>query len=144
MPYTFPRFKRYSDVYNTKKQTQSPLPALLNTTQFIEELQPEPGEIIVEKTRYSAFFRTDLKKLLGERGVKTLIVTGVGTNACVETTCREGFMHDYYIIVPDDLVATTDSELHDGSLRDLDRYFAVVASSADLLRVWEENAQNGC
>jgi ureidoacrylate peracid hydrolase len=105
--------------------------------EFIPEIQPEAQDIIIEKTRYSAFSRNDLDSRLRGLGITTLIVTGVGTNVCVETTCRDGFMRDYYIVVPNDLVATIDSSLHDGSLTNLDRYFARVTSSAELLKLWE-------
>ncbi len=102
--------------------------------EFIPEIQPEAQDSIIEKTRYSAFSRNDLDSRLRGLGITTLIVTGVGTNVCVETTCRDGFMRDYYIVVPNDLVATTDSKLHDGSLSNLDRYFARVVPSSEILR----------
>jgi len=104
--------------------------------EFIPEIQPEAHDSVIEKTRYSAFFKTDLDARLRNLGIATLIVTGVGTNVCVETTCRHGFMHDYYIVVPQDLVAATDSELHKTSLLNLDRYFATVTSSKDILQLW--------
>jgi len=104
--------------------------------EFIPEIHPDANEIVIEKTRYSAFFKTDLDARLRDLGIATLIVTGVGTNVCVETTCRDGFMHDYYIVVPRDLVATTDSKLHKSSLLNLDRYFTTVTSSKDILQLW--------
>ena len=105
--------------------------------EFIPEVQPEARDVIIEKTRYSAFARNALDSRLRGLGITTLVVTGVGTNVCVETTCRDGFMRDYYIIVPNDLVATTDSSLHESSLKNLDRYFAKVISSAELLKLWK-------
>jgi len=101
--------------------------------EFIPEIQPEPHDTVIEKTRYSAFARNDLDSRLRGLGITTLIVTGVGTNVCVETTCRDGFMRDYYIVVPSDLVATTDSKLHEGSLSNLDRYFAKVVPSSEVV-----------
>ena len=104
--------------------------------EFTPEIQPEANEIVIEKTRYSAFVKTDLDTRLRELGIVTLIVTGVATNICVETTCREGFMRDYYIVVPNDLVATLSEELHSCSLMNLKRWFAEVTSSEELLRLW--------
>ncbi len=106
----------------------------------IPEIQPEANEIVIEKTRYSAFVKTDLDARLRELGIVTLIVTGVGTNVCVETTCRDGFMRDYYIVVPNDLAATLSEELHRGALINLERWFAAVTSSAELLRLWGDEA----
>jgi len=108
--------------------------------EFIPELQPEAGEIVIEKTRYSAFFKTDLDARLRAMGITTIVVTGVGTNVCVETTCRDAFMRDYYVVVPNDLVATVDEKLHESALFNLNRYFATVTSSAELLRVWGDEA----
>ena len=108
--------------------------------EFTPEIQPEANEIIIEKTRYSAFVKTDLDARLREMGIVTLIVTGVATNICVETTSRDGFMRDYYIVVPDDLVATLSDELHRCALTNLNRWFATVTSSAELLRLWGDGA----
>lgn len=108
--------------------------------EFTPEIQPEANEIVIEKTRYSAFVKTDLDARLRELGIDTLIVTGVAANVCVETTCRDGFMRDYYIVVPNDLVATLSEEFHRCALSNLDRWFATVTSSAELLRVWGDEA----
>ncbi len=51
--------------------------------EFIDELAPRPGEIMIRKHRYSAFKGTDLDMLLRTREIKTLITTGVSTNVCV-------------------------------------------------------------
>ncbi len=53
---------------------------------MIDELKPEPGDLVVGKRRYSRFYDTDLDTLLREMGVKTLIVTGCVTNICVRST----------------------------------------------------------
>src|SRR6478672_9913433 len=65
--------------------------------EFHAGLEPRDGEMIVTKHRYSAFIGTDLDMLLRARGVKSLLVTGVGTGMCVFHTLTVGFMLDYYI-----------------------------------------------
>jgi ureidoacrylate peracid hydrolase len=60
--------------------------------EFHRGLEPRPGEMIVTKHRYSAFIGTDLDMLLRARGVKSLLVTGVGTGMCVFHTLTVGFM----------------------------------------------------
>jgi ureidoacrylate peracid hydrolase len=92
---------------------------------------------VIEKTRYSAFFKTDLDRKLHQLGIRSLIVTGVGTDVCVETTCRDGFMRDYYIIVPGDLVATTSEESHKHTLAHLNRYFATLTTASEILQCWK-------
>jgi len=104
---------------------------------IVPELKPAENDIIIQKTRYSAFIKTGLEELLQKLGIASLIVTGVSTNVCVESTCRDGFMLDYYIIVPEDLVANTEYEYHKGSLHNLDRYFANVIATDQILKNWD-------
>ncbi|MFC2056945.1 cysteine hydrolase family protein [Chloroflexota bacterium] len=78
---------------------------------FDDNLQPRDADTIVEKTKYSAFTGTDLDDLLKGWGVRTLVMTGVSTCTCVETTTRDGFMRDYYIILAKDLTAAYDESL---------------------------------
>ena len=105
--------------------------------EFASGFQPKANEMVIKKTRYSAFINTDLDRRLRDMGMVTLIITGVATNICVESTARDGFMLDYYIVVPNDLVACGNERLHEDSLFNLDRYFATITSSAEILRVWE-------
>ena len=60
---------------------------------------------MILKRRYSGFIGTELDVILRSRGRKTLVMTGIATNGCVEATARDGFMHDYYIVMVDDCCA---------------------------------------
>jgi ureidoacrylate peracid hydrolase len=71
-----------------------------------DELQPEEGDIIVEKRRYSAFFSTDLDLVLRCKGIDTLIIGGVVTHMCCDTTARDARMRDYKVIFLSDGTAT--------------------------------------
>ncbi len=104
--------------------------------ELIPEIQPHPGEIIINKTRYSAFVRTDLEAKLHDMKITSLIITGVATDVCVESTSRDAFMRDFYVIVPRDLVAGNDESLHDKTLTCLSRYFGTVTTSKDILQAW--------
>ena len=106
-------------------------------TDFVPELQPEAGELVVTKHRYSAFIGTDLEIELRRRGVETIIVCGVSTNLCVESTCRDGFMRDFYVVVPEDLTACGSEERQRSSIYNLEHYFAIVASSRAIIENWE-------
>lgn len=101
---------------------------------IVDELEPEPSELVVEKPRYDAFHRTDLEDELRERGISTVVVTGVITNCCVDTTARSAFMRGFDVLVLEDCVATfaEERDLHDASLRNLAQLFAVVADAAVL------------
>jgi ureidoacrylate peracid hydrolase len=98
----------------------------------VDELEPEPSELVVEKPRYDAFLRTVLEDELREREISTVVVTGVITNCCVDTTARSAFMRGFDVLVLGDCVATfaEERDLHEASLRNLAQLFAVVADAA--------------
>jgi ureidoacrylate peracid hydrolase len=105
--------------------------------QFIEGFQPLPNENVIEKKEYSAFVGTDLDALLKNLHCHTLILTGVASNICVESTARDGFMMHYHVVLPSDLIAAYDDKLHATTLMNIDSHFGQVISSQDLLKAWE-------
>lgn len=98
---------------------------------------PLPSETVVQKHRYSAFVGTTLDQVLRQKGISTLIMTGVTTNVCVESTARDGFMRDYYIVFLRDCTATYRKEVHEFTLANIEKHFGVVTDSNELLRNWE-------
>jgi ureidoacrylate peracid hydrolase len=98
---------------------------------------PTPGDIIIPKYRYSAFVSTYLDRCLRSNGIKTLVLTGLATNVCVESTARDGFMRDYHIVVPEDLTEGTSPEAKKWSLFNISTFFGEVVDSKHLLRCWE-------
>jgi ureidoacrylate peracid hydrolase len=103
---------------------------------FYGDIHPEPGEPIVTKHRYSAFYNTDLDSILRSHGIRTIVLTGVATNVCVETTAREGFVRDYYVVLVADGTATYSPEDHQATLRNIDRFFGEVKSITDITSEW--------
>lgn len=99
----------------------------------VDELKPQPGEVVIDKTRYSAFYKTDLEDKLEQRGVDTLIVCGVTTNICVESTVRDSFFRDIRVVVPRDATAAVTPELHEGSLLSFEYDLAQVVTVDDLV-----------
>lgn len=99
-------------------------------------LAPEDGDIVVQKHCYSAFQGTPLSGLLRRRGVRTLVVTGVSTNICVESTFRDGHSRGYYIAVPADCVASPAEDLHLATLRNVDSLIGDVTTAGDLIALW--------
>ena len=102
-----------------------------------DRLEPWPGERIIRKTRYSAFVGTNLDELLKELDVNRLIITGVMTHLCCESTTRDAFMRDHEVIFVIDATATDDEELHIGSLRALADGFAIMATTREVMS-WME------
>lgn len=80
--------------------------------QVIDELAPQSHDLIVAKHRNNAFIGTDLDLLLRVRGIRTVIVTGVATQACVLETALAAQGHDYYVVVPSDGCASSNPDNH--------------------------------
>ena len=70
--------------------------------EVVEQIAPQPGDIVVRKQRYSGFKGTNLDMILKTLGVRYCLYTGVATNVCVETTLRDGFLLDYWPILVTD------------------------------------------
>lgn len=96
--------------------------------EVVDELEPGEDETVIDKTRYSAFYDTDLLERLRADGVETLIVCGVTTNVCVESTVRDAFFRDIRVVVPSDGTAAVTPELHEGALDGFRYGFGQVAT----------------
>lgn len=101
---------------------------------FLPEMTVDPGDTILPKKRYSAFFETDLDERLRSRGIKDLIISGVMTNLCCETTARDAFMRDYRVFMLIDGTATRKSDLHLATLKNLGFGFAYLLTCDELIR----------
>jgi ureidoacrylate peracid hydrolase len=103
---------------------------------FYGDVRPLPDEPVVNKHRFDAFHATDLETILRAHGIRTIVFAGVATDVCVETTARNAFVRDYYVVVARDGTATYTTEDHEGALARVDRYFGEVADIADVTAVW--------
>jgi nicotinamidase-related amidase len=102
---------------------------------LMPEVEPSVGDPVLRKKRYSAFFGTDLATRLRRLGVTDLIIGGVMTNVCCETTARDAFVRDYRVFVLTDGTASASRDLHQASLRNLGYGFATLLSCQQLLRL---------
>lgn len=102
-------------------------------------IAPAEGDIEVAKWRYSSFGGTGLALQLRSLGLDTLVVCGLTTECCVETTVRDAFELDYSVFVARDACAGYDPLLHDMSLRSMATNFAILADTADLVQAWKES-----
>lgn len=74
-------------------------------TDIVPELKPQPNDIVIYKTRFSGFYQTDLDATLKKLGIKYLIVTGVTTSICVESTVRDAMFRDYLCVLLSDCMS---------------------------------------
>lgn len=105
--------------------------------EFYEGISPLPSERVVIKHRYSAFINTDLNTVLKAKGIESVLVTGVATNVCVETTARDAYMYDYYVTMVEDCAAAYEPKLHENTLENIRRHFGLVASSREIIQAWQ-------
>ncbi|CAN4087520.1 unnamed protein product [Withania somnifera] len=87
--------------------------------ELIPELDRRDGDLVIGKHTYSAFRDTNLEEKLLEIGIKEVIITGVMTNLCCETTAREAFVRGFRVFFSTDATATSSAELHDATLKNL-------------------------
>jgi nicotinamidase-related amidase len=121
-----PIAERYNGFLPVQKGTQGA--AVL--PEFVGE-----GDIFVEKHKDSGFYETDLDERLRELGVDTVIVTGMQTQICVQTTAADAFFREYSVWVPTDCVISARPEDTARALEWLDGYCAMVAPSAEILGI---------
>jgi len=112
---------------------------------LVDELAPRPGELILRKHRFSAFVDTGLDAVLRREGVRSLVVAGVVTNTCVESTVRDAVMRDFYVAVASDAVGQRDSNrtFHDYALREIALDFARTVPSAAVADIWRRGRSEG-
>jgi nicotinamidase-related amidase len=99
---------------------------------FPAGLSPAPGDPVIVKKRYSAFFGTDLDALLARLGVTSLVIAGVNTHACVRSTVIDAYQRDWEIVVARDCVGGNDEVHHEISLRYFDGKMGWVLTNPEI------------
>ncbi|MEK5382131.1 cysteine hydrolase family protein [Niallia sp. FSL W8-0635] len=98
------------------------------------QLEPDKDDVIVIKHRYSAFIHTRLESVLRALKIETIVMAGVSTNICVESTARDGFMLDFDVIFLSDCTAAFSREAHDMTLQTINQFFGTVATSKEVIQ----------
>lgn len=98
--------------------------------EFVPDLAPATGELVVRKYRSSGFWGTNLELLLRSNGIETVIVAGCTTEGCVESTARDAMFNDHYVVIAEDCVASDDPAQHDASMLLMRHRFDIATSSA--------------
>lgn len=108
-------------------------------TNIVQELEPESGEIVIYKNRFSGFFETELDDVLRRRGTRYLIVAGCTTSVCVESTIRDAMFRDYSCVLLEDRMGepignNLPRSNHDASLLTMQTLFGWVSNSDEFLK----------
>lgn len=108
--------------------------------EVVDRLKPEPGDLVVHKTRYSGFAGTNLDQLLRARNKKHLIFTGIATNVCVESTLRDAYFHEYWpLLVSDACMQAGPPSIHEATLFNVRTFLGWVTTSEALVGALESS-----
>ena len=99
---------------------------------IVDSLAPQPGDIVIPKTRYSGFFNTNVDSVLRARGVRNLVFTGIATNVCVESSLRDAFHLEYFSVVLEDATHHVGPDfIQQAALYNIENFFGWVSTVAD-------------
>ncbi len=108
---------------------------------MVDEIQPQPGDIVVPKTRYSGFYNSTFDSALRARGIRNLVFCGIATNVCVESTLRDGFFLEYFCIVLEDAVNHAGPDFcRQATLYNVEKFFGWVTNVADFCGAISQSA----
>ena len=102
-------------------------------SQFLPEIAPRSGEIVINKTTTSAFIGSHIDRILRNLGAEHLVVCGVMTSGCVESTVRDAADSGYHVIVPEEACAALSRQAHDNAINSMHPVFATVESIDDVV-----------
>ncbi len=147
IPIVFTRLVYRADYRDGGVVTDEILPGLVEAQccaagtpdmELIPELVPRPEDFVIDKNRYSAFYGTPLASILTAQDVRNLVICGVTTNICVETTARDASQRDYRTVVVGDATGEIAPERHHWALETLGTRFGWVVSTDAVLKGWDE------
>ena len=102
--------------------------------ELVDGLPPQPGDVVILKTRYSGFAGTSLDAELRRRGIRCLFFTGIATNVCVESTLRDAYFLEYWpILVTDCCLQAGPPSLQAATLYNVESFFGWTVMSQALL-----------
>ena len=104
---------------------------------IVRSLEPQPGELVVNKTTYGTFSSTGLDHRLRALGISSLVVGGVVTNVCVETTARDAADRGYQVVLLDDGCAAFSPEIHEATMLSFQGPFGRVRRTDEVLALLE-------
>jgi ureidoacrylate peracid hydrolase len=100
--------------------------------ELVDALKPQPGDITLHKTRYSAFFNSQLDSTLRARGIRNIIFVGIATNVCVESTLRDGFHLEYFGVMLEDATHHLGPQaMQEATVYNVEKFFGWVSTVAD-------------
>ena len=111
--------------------------------ELVDALAPQPGDIRLHKTRYSAFFNSQLDSTLRARGIRNLVFVGIASNVCVESTLRDGFHLEYFGVMLEDATHHLGPDfIQQASVYNVEKFFGWVSTVADFCGAFGQIAED--
>jgi len=107
---------------------------------IVEPLAPAPGDVVVPKSRYSGFAGTGLEQILASRRVRNVLVCGVATNVCVESTIRDAHHREYFPVMVTDCTAPAGEGQQEATEFNVARFFGWLATGEGVRSALQSNA----
>jgi ureidoacrylate peracid hydrolase len=98
--------------------------------------EPAAGEPVIEKNCFSGFIGTDLEARLQAAGIRSIVLAGVQTNICVDSTLRDGLALGFHVAIAGDCVASHTPQLHDATLANVRLAMGEVLSRSEITAIW--------
>ncbi len=111
--------------------------------EVLASLAPRAGDVVVKKHRPSGFYQTDLDMILRLRRIESVVITGVGTRGCVESTARDAQSRDFYIMIPEDTTASQRPEWYQAAMLLMRTLYHWVGPAAEVEEIWTATATAG-
>lgn len=108
--------------------------------EIVPELAPQHGDIVVPKARYSGFAGTTLEQVLSSRRIRTLLVCGVASNVCVESTIRDAYHREFFPIMLTDATMAAGPGQQQATEFNVEHFFGWLSSGAELRAALMANA----
>ena len=100
--------------------------------ELVDALKPKERDIVLAKTRYSAFFNSQLDSTLRARGIRNIVFVGIATNVCVESTLRDGFHLEYFGVMLEDATHHLGPPMmQEATVYNVEKFFGWVSTTAD-------------
>ena len=101
--------------------------------EIVPELAPKPGDTVIVKSRYSGFHGTSLDSVLRSRGVRNLLMVGIASNVCVESTLRDAYFLEYWpVLVADATMPAGPAEVQAATVYNVKTFFGWVTSAEEV------------
>ncbi len=109
-------------------------PPPASASEFVPDAGIQPGDIIITKRQWGAFYGTNLEQALDRKGIETIIMAGIATNMGVESTARAAYDAGYALVFAEDAMTTMSAEWHEFAIKNLFPRMGRVRSTAEIIQ----------